>query len=112
MFSFPPWESPTQGLGQRTAVKGHRAQRVNCLPTCPVILASPSTRSTAVNWTGDSDSLGMELRWGMLVSRCYGGHSDERRRRTVLPLQMPARSGEDARATGDRGGGMEEIGEF
>jgi hypothetical protein len=40
----------------------------------------------------------------MVVSRCYGGHSDERRRRTVLPLQMPARSGEDARATGDRGG--------
>jgi len=49
---------------------------------------------------------------GMLVSRCYGGRSDERCRRTVLPLQMPARSGEDARATGDRGGGKEEIGEF
>jgi len=98
----------------RQSVKEHRIQRVK-LPShfChTVILASPSTRSMAVNWTGDSDSLGMVLRWGMLVSRCYGGHSDEQCRRTALPLQMPARSGEDASATGDRGGGKGEIGEF
>lgn len=68
----------------------------------------------AVNWTGDSDSLGMVLQWGMLVSRCYGGHSDEQCRRTALPLKMPARSGEDARATGGLGRRVEkgEIGEF